>query len=302
MLKKSWHVLPILTLFVVTFILGSFFDLSINQHLFDRYNNFGTFMAAFSEAPFYMSLGIISYGFFYSVKGFDKKIHKILIIALGIIVILASSYFQGGHVFDVNAYNKESLMVLGYFIGLIITLIGVLLGYLLLRNTSTSFKRIFFICLILGLMSIISIGLNQLVKAIMSRPRYRFLEAENIIDQYRSWWESGKDLKEIYVNKPWTSLPGIIKSEEFKSFPSGHMNDIMCFVPILASLHLLNNKFKVNQFLLIMISLLWALLTGFSRMLIGAHYLSDISMGAIITVICWFIANKIYLEVQKHVK
>ena len=40
----------------------------------------------------------------------------------------------------------------------------------------------------------------------------------------------------------------------------------------------------------------WTLLIMFSRMLVGAHFLSDVCFGALITLVCVYIGNEIIVR------
>ena len=46
------------------------------------------------------------------------------------------------------------------------------------------------------------------------------------------------------------------------------------------------------------IGLAYTLIMAVSRMTMGAHYLSDVSMGALLTIVCCIIANEI--NIKRH--
>lgn len=296
MLKRKWYLFPVIALFVIGVIFGSFFDLQINQGLYDPNNGFGLFMAAFGEMPVYGFMGILGFGFYFLTKTY-KKAWQILLLVLGIIATIGVCvYFQGHHIFDINAYNNKSLSYIGYIIALFIYLIGLLLGYFLFRKSEVKPLQILIVLLTIAIIMGISVGINQLLKSVMARPRFRFIyRMLDVEGFYRNWWENGKSLKAEYVGFPWVDDPTVkITSEEFKSFPSGHLSNTMNLLPMLLALPLLNNKFKLKEEWLILIAIIWNLLLAYTRMRVGAHYLSDVSFGSLITILVTLGVNELY--------
>ena len=302
MLRKRWYLFPIIGVFVITLILGSFFDLQINTAIYDRYNGFGLFMAAFGETPVYLSFGILGFGFFFLFKKFENVWIKVLLV-VGIVGTLGCCiYFQGKHIFDVNGYNNKSLYWLGYLIAFFIYCIGFGLGYLLFKNTNVEAKKILFILLTLIVIEGLTQGVNQLTKIFMSRPRFRLLAELAQTNEYRNWWENGKAFRDSILgnNTTWPGTDVLITKEEFKSFPSGHMTNTFVMLPVLVALPMLNPNFKVKQEILIAISFVWCGLLAYSRMLVGAHFLSDVSVGSLVTLVLYFVINEIYIKLDRR--
>ena len=96
---------------------------------------------------------------------------------------------------------------------------------------------------------------------------------------FRNWWESGADLKE--------SLAKGNVTDEFASFPSGHsayaMFGIFLF-PALAEYITVLRKYRSWLFLLGLS--LWAA-TAFSRLTVGAHYLTDVTIAGLIAILAY---------------
>ena len=299
-MKKRWIFIPVVGLFIVTLILGSFFDLQINQAIYDRYNGFGLFMSAFGESPVYAFMGTIGFGYFWLTKHYKKVWQRIILIVLFIAAIGICTYYQGHHIFCVNAYITESktLKLLGYGIGLLFALLGALAGYFLFKNSQLQPKQLLYILVFLTLVIAVAVGINQLAKIFMSRPRFRFLADNDVIaSSFKNWWDmSGRSVRDSWVGKEDTISGAIITKEEFKSFPSGHMTNTTAIIAIMAMLPVINEHIKVKQEIMLVIGLVWALILGFSRMLVGAHFLSDVSMGALLTVVVFYALNEIFLH------
>ena len=300
-MKKRWIFIPVAALFIVGILLGSFFDLQINAALYDRYNGFGLFMAAFGEAPVYAFMSTLGFGFLFLCKDFKRWWQRLIFIVLGVASLAITTYFQGHHIFNTNAYytEKTGIIILGYVIGLLIGLLGMGAGYFLFKYSNLKPMQLLVILVFLTLVIGVSIGLNQITKNVMSRPRYRFLADNDIIaSSFKNWWDmSGKGVRDSWVGKEDTISGLIITKEEFKSFPSGHMTNTMSLIAIMAMLPVINDKIKIKQEIMLCIGLAWNLLLAFSRMLVGAHFLSDVSMGSLITVIIFYVLNEIYLHI-----
>ena len=293
-MKKRWIFIPVAGLFILGLLLGSFLDLQINQAIFDRYNGFGLFMAAFGETPVYAFMSTIGFGYVFLCKGFKKWWQRLILITLGVAALAITTYFQGKHIFDINAYYTEEmgLKLLGFGIGLLIGLLGALAGYFLFKHATVNAKQLLFILAFLTLVIGVSIGINQLTKSFMSRPRYRFLEEYGCLENFKNWWDmSGREVRKTYVE-----TYALVTKEEFKSFPSGHMTNTMSLIAIMAMLPVICDKIKIKQEIMLAIGLGWNLVLAFSRMLVGAHFLSDVSMGSLLTVIIFYALNEVYLH------
>ena len=141
--------------------------------------------------------------------------------------------------------------------------------------------------LIVGLLPV-----SFLIKLFIHRPRYRFLVSSGELPFY-SWWESYKEYKQFIKDNIGQEIAGVtmtedILKEEFKSFPSGHSGSgaiLMLFLPYASMVF---NKLKGKETLLFYIGFAWSILMAFARMLAGAHYLTDVSMGALIVMVVYF--------------
>ena len=299
-MKKRWIFIPLVGLFLIGLILGSFLDLQINQAIYDRYNGFGIFMSAFGESPVYAFMGAIGFGFLWLTKSYKRVWQRIILIVLFIAAIGICTYYQGHHIFCVNAYITEStgLKILGYGIGLVFALLGALAGYFLFKYSTLSPKQLLYILVFLTLVIGVAVGLNQLIKIFMSRPRFRFLSDNGVIaSSYKNWWDvSGRSVRDSWVGQTDTISGAIVTKEEFKSFPSGHMTNTITIIAIMAMLPVINEHIKVRQEIMLAIGLVWSLILGFSRMLVGAHFLSDVSMGALLTILVFYVLNEIFLH------
>lgn len=298
-MKKRWLFIPVIGILIVGIIVGSFLDLQINRAIYDEHNGFAMVLSAFGEIPSYGFMGCLAYGFAYlGLKEYKKSWQRVILF--GIVILLAgfSIYFMGKHIFDENAYytDKIGLKILGYGIGVLVFALGVVAGHFLISKHTCNIKTLLLILVTITVVLALANGVNQLVKIIMSRPRYRMLANMDREFDFRNWWENGRSLKTYYKTNFGVS------SESFKSFPSGHLTNTMCIIYILPTIHLINNRVKINEYLGVGIAFVYCAILAFSRMLCGAHYLSDVCMGSLIAVVVALASNQVFLKLNAKVQ
>jgi membrane-associated phospholipid phosphatase len=113
----------------------------------------------------------------------------------------------------------------------------------------------------------------------MCRPRFRFVLAMDDADFFLNWWQSGRGLMAI--------LGSGTVSDEFASLPSGHSAYSMFAVflfPALADYVRSLQKFRPH---LTALGLIWWAVTAFSRMTLGAHYLTDVAVAGLVTIFAY---------------
>lgn len=97
------------------------------------------------------------------------------------------------------------------------------------------------------------------------------------VSSYRSWYQPGSPDKALFMEH------GVSK-EEFKSFPSGHTANAAVLMTLTA-FGALNPKLRDKTSLLLWVGFAFALVVAFSRIVAGAHFLSDTVVGLSITFI-----------------
>ena len=112
------------------------------------------------------------------------------------------------------------------------------------------------------------------------------------MDYFRNWWQSGRAIKE--------SLGTSALSDEFTSFPSGHSAYSMFAIFIFPALADYINglkKFKPYRFAL---GFVWWGLTAFSRLTVGAHDLTDVSIAGIVTILSYALVSIVTKICARH--
>ena len=286
-MKKRFHFYIAMGILLIGLIIGSCLDRQLSETIFDRYNGFGLTLSSFGMIPGYGFLSFLG-GTLLSLGVLDKK-HPIWlrIIFGGCCVVLygLAVYYLGRDVFGVNGFENKKIFWLGFLIMGIICAGLFVFGYFMGKKNENPKMWIIILVLAFAVFMALVPG-TSLLKAIMHRPRYRIAIAEGFTD-YKNWWQPTSNYKEIIANHI-----DVLSKEEFKSFPSGHSTAAMVGMMFLSTLPLFDKRLFKYQTLLFYVGMVWALVVMFARILVGAHFLSDTCFGALLTVICYFIANE----------
>ena len=285
MKKIIIHIYIVLAIFVIGFILGSFLDLSLMEAIFSEKNGFGLFMSAIGTMPGYGILSILG-GAMFSIalkkEGFSTP-YRVIFYILAVAGFGISIYFSGREFFGENGFYGAAPKWVGYFIALPFMGGLAFLGYYLGLKSDNDRLWILIIVLMIAIFLALVPGVTAL-KSIFHRPRYRIVVNYGY-EGFHHWWEPFRNYKDLINNVNGLAGKEILTKEEFKSFPSGHAGASSVFMLFAAFLPLFNKKYQKLQLLLFYVGLAWVLFVSFTRILVGAHFLSDVSMGAILTTI-----------------
>ena len=298
MKKMRLHIYILLGIFLVGFIVGSFVDLSLSQAIFSRDNPFGLTISAIGTIPGYMILAVLGGGFFAIGLHKDyKTIYKVILYIVAVACVGVAIFFTGREFFGENGFKDAAPKWIGYLITTPIAGGCGYLGYLMSKKSNTPYLWLIFAILAFFIFMSLVPGVT-LLKAIFHRPRYRTvstLEASLAGLEFHPWYQRCGDYK---------SYMSLLKvtSEEFKSFPSGHAGASAVFVLGVSVLPLINKKYEKLQLPLFYVGFAWVLFVSFTRILVGAHYLSDVSMGGLLTTIFMLINNEVLIALNKKYK
>lgn len=291
-MKQRWHFLIVGGILLIGLLLGSFFDLQINTAIFDRYNGFGLVASSFGMIPGYATLSVFG-GALIALTFKNKKFHvawQVVFMILAVVMYGLSTYFLGKDVFSINGFYNEKLHPwLGCIIMGVVMAPCVYFGYWLGKKNENPKMWIIILVLAAAMFMALVPG-TTLLKSIMHRPRYRIAVYEGYAP-FHNWWQACKEYNN-YIQT--VGLP--LTKEEFKSFPSGHSCAVMCGLILATIIPMLNKNWAKYQVLFFYVAFGWGLVVMFSRMLVGAHYLTDTCMGSLLAVIFFYIANEIVVR------
>ena len=288
-MKKRYHLLIIIGILLIGFVLGSFFDLQIDKVLWSENNPFGLIMASFGVYPCYAGLAFVGGGLMSTtLKRKELPLWgKFICFFLSGLAIVMAIYLCGGEWPSVNGYNVPQLEWLSFLIAGIVFAGVYCAGYLVCRKGDA--KQLWAMLLVMVVIFTVSLlPAGFVIKLIIHRPRYRYLVRTGVLPFY-NWWENCANYKD-YIGGHIDGFP--ITKEDFKSFPSGHSGTGMIMAMFLSYAPIFFKKLKGKETIMFYVGVLWGLTMMFSRMLVGAHYLTDTCMGSLIVMVVFYIANE----------
>lgn len=316
--KKSKSVLIVLSIatFIVAFLLATFYDYEISESISrltdGKYlsdNLFGRFFESFGESPLYL-IGGFSASILVRVSLKNRNlILKVFLTALCLCLGVLAYYllFQRTteyiceHLGKIRLYEEIKLFVsLGAIVlslgGLSLTL------YLTFKISENQLKGLFAFSLCVIFTVILAQGVVQGIKGVFGRQRFRTIKVleyyglDGLID-YTKWFVvNGKRV----VSEEMLALG--IASDGYKSFPSGHtcaaaMSFTLIFLPDFLGLE--KGKRVKLKGIMIGVSFLFTALVALSRIVVGAHYLTDVLFGAGWTYLSAWVSKVIMKKISK---
>lgn len=291
MLKNRFHLLIVIGVLLIGFILGSFFDLAIDEALFQKDNWFGLWMASFGVYPCYAGLAFIGGGLLSTtIKRKELPLFaKIISYGLSAAAYAMAIYLCGRELPSVNGYNVPDLAFLSYAICAVV-FGGVYVGAFFVCKKGDE-KQLWTVLMIMAVIFVVSLlPAGFVIKLIIHRPRYRYLVRGEIVT-FQNWWEMFPQYKS-FLDGSYSFEGYTIVKEEFKSFPSGHSGTGMIMAMFLPYASYFFAKLKGKELLLFYIGVGWGIVMMFSRLIVGAHYLTDTCMGSLIVMVVYYVVNE----------
>ncbi len=125
-----------------------------------------------------------------------------------------------------------------------------------------------------------SFAVVEVVKVFMARPRPRLLFAGYEGIEFCPWYKKCADASDFMAKYG-------IEKDGFKSFPSGHSLQAASLITALYGLSLVFPRLQQKTGLFLAVGIAFALVVMGCRMILGAHFLSDVSVGALVSVVAF---------------
>lgn len=242
---------------VILLIIATFADLQISHALVNQKSVFGKIFETIGEMPaaFIASFGAMGMMVMQENKG--KK------IGLGVISVILAM---------VSACFPVHYLKLPIYVSLIPGVLFVIVEYKLTLNCKEKNPEKFLEAAKTAVfMFLMATVICQLMKLGWGRERYRHMAASGSFEGFSRWF-----------------LPQRIASgNEFMSFPSGHSTNAAMMIWI-TMLPTFAKSWKNRETLLKVFAFAWMLLVMLSRIVVGAHFLSDVTMGASISLFVFY--------------
>ena len=313
--KAKKHLLfwiPFAVIFIGLLVIASIYDLQISQLLASKdlvdgnyvsVNIFGRIFKVIGELPLYIFLLFAAEVIFTESFKVNKKPLRIFLQVLftvgGIVAGFVGYYKIGKYLSQINptAYGflyEEVYMFIIYVI--LASILQVVLQYILSKKYRELCSKLLPFAIIILITAALSQAIVHGIKPIAARERFRaiyWFDYRGIETQgFTPWYIINGNAKEIA-----DSLG--VKKTYFTSFPSGHTAAAgicysLMFLP--SFFEKLNNK--KYRWLFAFVPTLITGIVALSRIVVGAHYMSDVLFGGtfafISAIIAYLIVNKIF--------
>ena len=276
MLKREGLIWPVVLLAVTLLLfiaVGTLYDYPLSSFLYPGQETvFGSIFAAIGELPAYFALhsaGIM----LICHRGKRTRFQDVLLLLCGIALLLLGILGQ-------FCEFVEDLPRVPMVIAILVTLALFALNYfftLLLMREAAREDILRFVMAVLFVCGVSMLAAN-LLKYPWARPRMWFLASEPEA-AFVPWYRPDPAVKKAYAALG-------VGRDAFRSFPSGHT--VTAAASLLWTLYpSMHRYFEGKGRLLFLFSLLWTLFVTLSRLTMGAHFLSDVAISWMFTLILY---------------
>ncbi|MBI9011593.1 MAG: phosphatase PAP2 family protein [Clostridiales bacterium] len=259
--------------FMLTLLAFGTIDYDVSMNLVNKESLFGEFFNRHGEFPVGLVM-LIGVGILFATRKKEKTVNNILGYIFAIPFMFLFSFFIGIMPFNYAYEHTEGSIPSGMFIlAIVISVVIFTLSLIVIkkmgRERLMKYRKIALLFVLLGISSLVVVNV---VKIIWARPRMRSISS---IEEFKYWFE----------------INGLSFDNELKSFPSGHTANGFLMV---ALAYLLPTKVWRNRFMIFGIA--WGSCVALSRVILGAHFLSDVIVGGFATIVVMFILEHILLK------
>lgn len=248
-------------------VIASFFDMQISTALFNPSSVYGLTLEAVGELPGMLICLFCTIALWMTRAKTTKVMNILKTCGYGVLLLLTT--FMSSSM--LNKYLGLSLLV-----GIVLELLLCVLFYYFLTKVKDEDKGNLRKAAIIGVfLFFFAILVVNLVKMGWGRERYRHMAAINDFTGFTSWF-----------------IPNMFTLDnEFMSFPSGHSANATVIIWI-TLIPLFVPSLKKYTKVFYSVAILWILLVTTSRITMGAHFASDVTMGVTITLIIFVLLKK----------
>lgn len=253
----------VLSIAAALLIVASFYDLAINHALSNSESVYGLLFVSLGEFPAYIILPMCGVIWFYADLGIkDRRLLIVARVASAILVWLG--FFIWGAMGS-RITESPKVIELSALYSILFAFFTLLLGKYLKINF-TKYVRFAVFALFVMLVSLVVI---RLIKIGWGRMRYRDMLKVGDFTGFTPWY-----------------IPNGYNGNT--SFPSGHTASA-CNIFIFVVLFNGKRRYIANG-----VALLFVVLTMFSRIVVNAHFLSDVLIGGLVSYLCYFIIRLLF--------
>lgn len=298
-------ILPIIIVLAIL-VLATIFDLQFSQAIcilpygeYFCYNTFVIICDVFGESVLYVLLLVaifIIFNYFLKKHANKKWAKTTILMLLAVLGLFISLFFVFKTLENYSYYASDKFLefcsypltkIFFCFVAIAIEISAFLVLNRLQQNT---LKNLFKWAVIVIVVCLISNLMVKLLKIIVNRTRYRAMlyVGDTEFTYYTNWFKFNKN-----------TFPSLVSFGEdfFKSFPSGHACAAASIFNLCLLPQFLKNNNKKVKISLILISTIYTVVVCFSRVLCGAHFLTDVLIGALIAICFVFLVNLLFNKI-----
>ncbi len=271
---------------VILLAVGTFYDYQVAQAVYAPDNSLVIFASTLGLIPMVYSaslfMGVLAQRSFASQKPKLLRIAGVVVCVLlallfGALITKAVLSIRDGFGGMFGSEPPESVSRgIGAVIGAILCAVGFRAGKA--NDAKDLVRNVLIVVVVLAA----SFALVEIVKIFMARPRPRLLFAGYEGIEFSPWHQKSSGASEFMAAYG-------IEKDAFKSFPSGHSLQAASLLASFYGLSLVYPRLREKLGLVLVITIIFALVVMSCRMILGAHFLSDVSVGALVSVIAFLI-------------
>ena len=264
--------LALLAALLACFAAGSVLDLSISQALFDASSPLSLAIAPLGYAPLAVTLSVVGATAARGSSDGKKRLPTWALLAALSFILTAYCLVKG--------LRSEETGILGTVIAIVG---GAVANVLVARATAGADPRELrrwalgaFLALLVQFVAV-----NLVLKPAFCRPRMRAVAATAGLE-YHAWWQIDAAAKQAFVAQG-------LAADAFASFPSGHVANAASLLA-LAWLPFKGEKRARTQRIVFAACAAFAVVVALGRIVAGAHFLTDVSVGFAVQLLALFLA------------
>lgn len=298
--------------FSLFLLLATFYDYEISELLADlsdgQYissNLFGRIFETIGETVIYLFIAFAAMIIFLNCI---KKRYKLIRYGLSSLFFLIAFAFLAIGFIKIGSYLCEHYPEAAFFKSLIYQLISIIFSLFLVilscllmnKKLSDQIPNLLSFAIVILMTAALSQAIVQGIKPLFGRERFRaiyYFETNHLSHPgFTKWYVMNGSSSKI------ASLYQVDK-DYFKSFPSGHTCAAgMTYLLILIPKFFPTYQTKKWRWIFYVLPILYTGTVAISRIVMGAHYFSDVLIGGTVTFLSVFVSYSVYQKIAGKVQ
>lgn len=206
--------------------------------------------------------------------------------------------YIGEHIGDEGLKNRPIIKILVFTVSMVVATYSI---SAMRRLSDENLKKLFWVGVSIFFIAVLAQGSVEILKRIANRPRFRAMNLYGDATEYgfarfARWYQTTPKMPKA------DRIAIYGTSDACKSFPSGHTCAAGASFGLILIANALAIKDKKKRFLLYFVPIAFTVIVGFSRLRVGAHFLSDITVGGYLSFTAAVIAREIFIDHGANIK